>query len=418
ATTLQNFFKLILRKDYGWGAASSYDIFFRFLVVKDYLVKMFFELTPAGSVIVLLGMFSMIRKKMYILFCSFFLGFFLLGPVYVVYGLTPLLSGFIMGVLERFYMLSSLFLFFFFPLGILFISETLATFLVSLSQNKSRKSLYVFLFSSVFIIIPLTLFRFNFSKTNLSTVWLGDTLAEDLLSSLPQHSILALEGDTIFFNTEYVQIAKGFRKDIMLVNLNGIQASAALTKEAKARMQKDKKLTEEIAYLESLIDFGKKQSVFSSVGFQFKDKKYGQLSWVPYGIVYKLQSTSGMPNENDYLTQQEKLWQTFHDPVTVLQNNPSSHGLTLTDIPITYAKGLINTGNYLLNSYGDSKEAKKYFARSIQESSFIDAGYMGLGYASLAQHNCREAADAFTNAIIINPANKTAYVLLYGVYTT
>ena len=415
AYTLQNFIHLVTRGDYGWQPTSgTISISFKFLAVLSYFEKMFIELTPAGSFLILLGMFQTLRKKQFALFSALFLGFFLTGPFYVWYGFVPLLSGFVMGVIERFYLISSAFLFVFFGFGLELFSTLLSSIIPT--DNKKRRGIYKQIIIVIFLILPIALFNINFSKIDLHAVWVGDNLGTDILQPLPKNSVLAIEGDTAFFNTEYMQIARNVRRDITLTNVISLNDHKNIMQDI-AKTTGGKDVPTDIKFLIALESFSKSRPVFATTQFQFRDNLYPHINWIPYGILFKIADKQEMQlTEPQFISLQENLFKQMHLPASFSKTAMAFHNLTISDIPAVYAQGYVNIGDYLLSHYGDVSLAKIYYLRSIDTYPFLASAYTGMGYINLSENDCKAAENQFLQSKQIDPTKKAPYMALYLTY--
>lgn len=410
---LHNFFQLVLRLDYGWKVSAGVDIPLRLLAVKTYAFRLFTELTPAGVFLICVGIFRMFWKRQIYLPTAFLISAILFGPVYVLYGFVPLFSSFIMGVLERFYMISSLFLFLFLPFGIMTVVDLLTQAVGKLSQGEKR-SFYPYLFASVFLIIPFSLLRINFPKTDFHTLMLGDNLGKDFLTNLPPHSLLVLEGDTIFFNTEYMHVTQGIRKDVNIVNIGVLGKTPALAKTMEEIKKSNKKLSDDEAYLQALQKLSSYQPVFSSAIIESK-KTSSEFVWVPEGIVFHLmKKESELSDLHIFLMQEDLAFSLLHVPQKATLDSLPAHSLTIASLPQSYAQGYVNVGNYLISHFQDIKDAKTYFLKALTIDMSNQNALIGLGYTQTLLGNCTDAEKTLKTVLSIHPDNRTAYIYWYG----
>ena len=410
AVTFQNFLHLVLRKDYGWSVNTATDMTSRFLAVKTLAERLLIELTPPGIVLILLGMVEMLRKKMFALFAAVFLGFFLAGPFYVVYGLTPLLNDYVIGVLERFYMLSALFLVIFLPFGVSVIVNFLDRLIGLLPIDKQRRIFYSILFTALFLLLPGMLFRFNSPKTDLHSVWIGDNLGTDLVSPVAPNSFLVLNTDNVFFNSQYIQLAKGVRKDVVIANLIYLPQNSLFVMEKKHITST---LSQQSTDYRTLLQILKSHPIYAWSNFEVSKKKEEQFTWIPFGLGYKIADEKDLSmTEGEFIMQQEAIWQTFHIPFKINLSAAES-GLTISEIPGLYSGGLINIAYYLRTHYHDFQKAKEYYVKAIAVDPQSELGYLGIGFTEIALHNCSSAQIAFGKELSINPTNKQAYLGLF-----
>lgn len=410
---LQSFFHLLLRRDYGTFKAGIFEtpvLGQRIVILKTYLINIALQLTLPVIFLSLLGCIKLYLKDR-LLFISLACAFIISGPVFLGYAGFPLYGAFFLGIYERFFVLSSIFVIILFSFGLLFFSDFIGRFF--------RKK-YTILFRLVFLIIPFLLFYYNFSKTNLSNIWLGDEIAYDLISSLPENSALFLTGDTILFNAWYVHYARGLRPDVRIINVNGLAGDKYLKKEIKEivknkpSLKKREKEGELIG--EAIRQIQKKRPVFAYPEIQPIEKP--KFLWIPYGLTYKLISTSSaIPSEEDFLKQTEALWQEFHTPYFLNRKNLAYGSLSIADIPFVYSNALLATGSFVLKDYKDKEKALEFYKKAI----LIDPNYskpyeiLGVYYLS-AEEKCNLAETNFLKAIELDPYQKMPYYFLYAIY--
>ncbi|MDE2025023.1 MAG: DUF2723 domain-containing protein [Patescibacteria group bacterium] len=411
ASTLQNFLHLVLRADYSWSVSTNPDMLTRFLAVWALAQRLFVELTPAGTFIILLGMVELLRKRMFAVFGACFVGFFLTGPFYVLYGLTPLTNAFTAGVLERFYLIAALFLVLFLPFGIRFIVSVLDMLLKTVILDSSRLKAYHTLFSGIFFILPIMLFILNFQKTDLHNVWIGDNLGIDLLSPLPKKSFLILNTDNILFNTQYVQLGTHLNSGVVLDNLIYLPKHQFFLTERQKVPRKSLSLID--WDYETFLQIQEAYPIYAWTSFQLTKEKDKQFSWMPFGLGFRVVNPGEPPiSEDDFLVQQERIWSTFHIPYRDTLSS-AERGLTVENIPATYANGYANIALYLRTHYKDFEKAKEYYQKSIAIDSEFENGYLGIGYADAALHDCEGARQAFEKVLLLDPAVRQAYISLY-----
>ncbi len=416
ASTLNNFLHLVLRKDYSINVNTDVDFTMRFLSLKAYALDVLFQLTPAVVGLSFLGMVALLLKRKFILFFYFFLAFFFSGPFFFVYSSTQIQSVFTQSVVERFYGVSVVFLILFFPFGITFLLD-LVTKVFTAVSTKKRIVYYRYIFLGVFLIIPILLFKSNFSKTDLHAVWMGDYLGYDILASVPKKSVVFLANDTTLFNSLYMKYSLGMREDVEIVNFNRLGDSTLFMSYKKRILQKEKKIRPEDVDLRTIIELSKDRDVFSISTIKHSDPTKNTLKWVPYGLLLKLDNERKFyKDEETFAKQQGILWGKLHLPDPHETKKFSQRNLTLVDIPSYYAQAAVNTANQYISAYGNAERAKEYFQKAIDLYPNGKNGYFGLGYYYLNKNDCREAERYFDKTIELAPGDKSAYVLLFATY--
>jgi len=403
---LGSFLDVVLRKEYGYiGVGPTPEVNFtqKLIIEKNYFFSLITQLTIPVMFLVLLGAVSLFRKNK-LLFFSFLLAFILSGPFFIAILGLPLINNFYIGIYERFFTMSSVVILLFLPFGI-------QAFVTGLNMI-FKKNTFEKLFITVFLLIPLLLFKYNFNKTDLHDEWIGDNLAYDILSPLPQNSNILILGDTALFNTWYVSYALNFRRDVNILSNNGNQNLEKLTKDYIKKFPQTANDVDVTA--KALLEMAKTKPVFSASRIQTRTGD--KLVWIPYGILYKLLiSEKEIPSKKEFLIQEEKIWSkyknAYFDKASLTKGS-----LTISDIPRAYSDGLLAEGNFILGQYRDLPLAVLFF----QKAQLIDETngdvYLGLATYSSLNKKCKEAQDYILKSISIDPFNKYAYFLSYTNY--
>lgn len=401
-----SFLHLLLRRDYGTFQAGIFEqpaVLQRLVIGKTYFGDIITQITIPAFLLSLLG-FVRLWKKEKIVSIAIALAFFLSGPIFVMYAGFPIAGSFYLGVYERFFLLSEVILLIPFASGLVFFSEKLASFL--------PKRHYSLLFQFVFLMIPLALLFYNFPKTNLASVSIGEAYAYDLLAPLPPHAVLVISGDTLVFNTWYVHLAKHYRPDILLYNIGGGMS----VEEVSKKMQKvaaDKKTD---TLLSVLKDFNTTRPVFSTVMLQ--PAKGDKVVWVPYGLAYAMEvDKSTIPTNDVFFQKSQEIWGKIHVPTKQDLQNKALHNLTISDLPAAYSNALLATGTFLYTNYKDSTNALLYYkkASAADPTNAKVYGTLGIFYMGVGGQ-CHDVADNLAKAIDLYPFDKTSYFFLYNTY--
>lgn len=406
---IPSFLRLFLRRDYGTFNAGIFEppsFLQRLVILKTYLFLVASQLTFPVTFLSIIGFIYLLLKNK-ILSLSLLTGFLVSGPLFVVYAGFPLYGSFFFGVNERFFSLSTIFILFLFPFGLISLSNFL---------GKVLRKKYIFLFQAVFVIIPFFLFYYNFPKTNLSNLWIGENLSYDFISPLPKDSILLLSGDTLLFNSWYVRYARNFRTDVKIVNFSGIAGDGYFRKVADKISKENPKLKDEKLALETLKKIRREHRVFSHGDLQISDTQ--KLTWVPYGLGYELLSENQpLPSKDEFLETAQSVWKNLHIPNSDLRYDLPSKNLTVTDIPIFYANAYLATGNFIYTNYKDSDLAQNFYLRALSVDPNYSKTYEILGVANLlSTKECEKAEDNFLKALDLNINGKFSYFFLYAIY--
>lgn len=405
---LNSFLRLFLRQDYGTftiGQVSAPTLGQRFVILKIYLFDVLVQATiPVVFVSILGAVYALKNNKK--IFFSFILAFILSGPFFITYAGFPFYSAFNIGVYERFIIMSFVILLMFFPFGLLLVKQVF-------NKVFSKKE-YGIILLAAFLIIPLSLFKYNYPKTDLSGFSAGDNLGYNFLSSLPKNSVLMLSGDTVLFNTWYVHYGLGFRPDVEVVNLTGLSGSSFFAEKQMQFLKDNPKEKVDINLNTKVImEIAKTRPVFSIMNVQLTTGK--RLTWVPYGLSSRLLLNNSLPTKNLYEKQVLSLWNSYNIPDSS-KNNLTLGSLTASDIPLFYSSRLIATGNYILENYKDKKNALYYFNKALETDNNNQAAYQVLGNFYVQEKKCTTAETDLKKAIDVSPFDPLSYFVLYYDY--
>lgn len=402
ASSLENFIRLVLRKDYGEFAPNPFnvsyaDLLTELMFVKDYLSKLIFTLTPPVIVLCLIGIARLFVVDKRILF-SFLLGFLFSGPFFVFYGTRFVTNTGEFGVIERFYVLSSVTFLLFLPYGLFVLRRFFDAIFTRLF---SKSTVYSALCIVILFSIPFTLFKDNFAKTDLSKTKIGNNLALDILMHLPRGSVIFPHTDTTTFNIWYAHHVLGIRPDIEIVNMPGAGGYSYQKYLAQNNNESSKGI---------LLEFKEKVPVFFTYETSFGSD---DLILVPRGLTFELIYKKNVPAKEMYIEQIEKTLSALRIPRKT-DLSPSEKNLITPEITTFYSNGLLNIGNFVHFYYKDPKSALAYY----QEASFVDyenyAAYANLAVSQYkALKDCKNSVKNIQNALKYYPISKGYYAIWY-----
>lgn len=405
---IQSFIRLVLRQDYGTFSAGLFSpptFLQRLLILQSYLFTVISQLTIPVIFISLFGVYYLLRIKK-TLTVALLLAWILTGPFFIAYAGFPLYSPFNIGVYERFFILSSIVLLFFFPFGLLFFVKQIKPFF-------RAESLYAMQIG--FFIIPFMLFMYNFPKTNLRSVFIGDNLAKDILRPLPKNSVLFLGGDTILFNAWYIRYVLQYRSDVTLFNINGLLRDPYFLYLEEQFKKKHPKITNKQNIVAgTVLSIAAQRPVFSIQEIK-ADSSYG---WIPYGLTFQLVKKSAFPSKETYLKKVQAIWHTIQIPNR--SNKQIVLGsLTISEIPSIYSNALLTNGYYFFHQYKDTAKAEKYFTMAELVDGENPKVYTILGvYNYTMKKNCKKAEEQLRRAIVLDPYERLSYFTLYSLSKT
>ncbi len=405
----QDLFDLFTRRAYGTFSSGMFEaatFFERLIIFKYYWVSTISSITLPIFAVGIFGMVGLFLKKKFTIFSSILLAFLLTGPIFNFYAGFPLVNAFIVGVAERFNLLSSIFLLFSASFGLFFINETL--------QKIFSKKLYASIIMLAFLIIPIMLFYYNGQKTNLSHSELGTNMGKDYLTSLPKDTVLFASGDSTLFNVWYVYYVLGVRPDVEVVELGGLANSSFMDKAVDEIVKKNIILSEQDSQAANAILYiSQTRPVYFTGQFEFKDKN---IVLVPLGLSLQAMNVKEVPSKKVYLERSQEAWENislpFESTLSVADTNPTS----LNTVRL-YAEALTRIGFFLSQQYGDSMLALEYFNSALMVYPNASKAFAGRGtikFETLKQ--CREGEEDLKKAVSINPVEKNYYVLLDILY--
>lgn len=406
ATTLHNFIHLLLRKDYGIAPAvfNEIPISVKLLNVQNFLQALLQNYSYQGMLLILMGAIYLIKQHR-LLFAGLVTAFLIAGPLYMFYGAiaTGIPAG--IGIIERFYVLPSVILAFFIPFGLFF--------LFSLLKPRFSRSVYAYVIVGYFLIVPLLMLRYNFAKTDLSQTQIGNTLADNIYSYLPQNAVLFVSGDTTTFNIWYNSYVLGKRPDVGLINPPGVGGNkyfdAAIN---RYRADHPHEPLKDLPLL-TIADLQTTKRMFATYQLPFLPPKTVLL---PEGIVYEIVKRDALPDERTYVAQVEPY---LHRLRIVRKETlaPAEDNLVAEEIPTIYASGLVRIADFIYTQYHDPALAEHYYRRALWIDPDHSNAYAGLALSLFtAYHDCQAAPENMKQAITLYPVWKTYYIQLYVIY--
>lgn len=403
---LSSFLDVILRKHYGTfgvGEVASIVPLQRLLIQKEFFSTLLFQLTPPVIFFCMLGILYAFKKHKALLI-SLLLGFILCGPFFIALIGISFYSAFYIGIYERFFTMSLVVLLFFFPLGV--------KFFIDLINKIFKKNTFETLFILILFIIPIFLFKYNFPKTDLHNVYIGDNLAFDLLMPLPKNAYFMIIGDTQIFNSWYGRYALNIRKDVTLLTGVGNQNFEKVKDKYLKKYPKDAKDIDLAGKV--LKDLAKDHPVISSSKINLTTNE--KMTWIPYGLSYLLLGENkNMPTKEEFIDKQSAIWNNFKNK-DFLDSHLSTNSLTIADIPDIYTSALIAQGAFIDSQYKDKKLAFAYYQRAKLVDTKNRKPYLALATYYTSVNDCKRVEENVFKALDFYPLDSISYFLLYHNY--
>ena len=392
--TLEGFIKLVTRSIYGWTQGNGVvPLSIRMLVLQYYGSYLLSVLSVFLIGVSLFGIFALIRKKQIIVFFAILFAVLFFGPLFMFYSavIYVLFDNFNQGMFEKYLTPSIIFLLLLVSFGIRYLVDFLIQVVTAISDSKQLHPRGESLLLALFIIAPLWLFISNFSKTDISTIGIADTLGRDILAPLPKQSIVVAGQDDFLFSTRYMQYAYNIRKDVTTY------PQIEYPNVAEQALQNNRP----VFYYVSDINI-----------MNVNENK------MPYGLLFqKVGINKQFPQTKDaYLKVQRPLLANLEKSTLTM---PSSQRLSslkiIADIPHWYAQAFANTAFFLVIHYKDYETAKMYFKKALTIDPENSLAYEGLGDYFVYRKKCFQAENAYQSATNIDFFNKRIYRKLYKV---
>jgi len=203
--TLYGLFRLVTRASYGTFVLTSLPEKVSFSSQSLGLIKLWStSLSIIGLTLAVLGLIKAFKNSK-LLFCHSLFLILIVGFFLSYYSAMPFDEFYQIQYLERFQIITSIFLTALMAFGLLMIKDLID----KLKKKVIKKSIYL-----LFLIIPLSLFISNYKKVNQRNNYFGQYLAEDILSNVPQDSILIFGNDATINVIFYTRHVLGQRQDV------------------------------------------------------------------------------------------------------------------------------------------------------------------------------------------------------------
>jgi len=406
ATTWNNFWHLVLRKDYGFAPPITGAVpeQIKLIFLKDYFKTLMDNYSYQIFFVALFGVLQLFRKDKW-LGGSLLFTFLFSGPAFIFYGAPTIATTAAWGIIERMYTFSITIFAFFIPFGFLFIKEFV--------DKKFPKKIYGSAILIYFAIIPVFMLIYNFPKTDLSRTTIGNNLASDVLSAVPKNALLFSDGDTTTFNIWYVHYVLGNRSDVGIINPAGVGGTNILDKLINDYKKKHPKTKLSEVLPLSLADARQKRDIFGTYRFPYQPSGTTQ---VPYGLVYKLIDTDKIPEKEAYVASVEAGLKRLHiarrETLSLADSN-----LINAEIPLIYSNALVRIGDFVTSQYKDYDLAEHYYRRALWIDPENPAAYAGLALSQFqAREDCTQAISNMKEAIAYYPVWKAYHLQLYLLY--
>lgn len=394
-TDWSQFVRLVTRADYGtFQSGGVYGTLMkqRFLQIVVYARFIHLDFTWFGIGLLAIGMYGL-WKRARTYFWFFTIAIFSIGPLFFFYASFPLANRFTFGTYERFLLPSYTMFALIFASGLREVSNWGKH---TLTKYMGKKSVvFYWCFVAILFVYPLTQLGVTMWKFyGLPEDRTAEHLGYDLLSPLPQGSILLLGADTPLFSAQYVRYGLGFRPDIALLHASrlGFDDYQKLTHKnfPHLTITTDESGSAIIPLVQS---YGHMYPIFSNALLPAGKDWY----WVPHGLLYRLVYKDELPTPEALLAINRALWSTYHSPEGGILSRYNH--LMLASVRDVYAEAHIYLAKILIRA-GLFSEAKKELVQALGygDTESASSAYTYMGLAALFENNCTEAIDSFQKA--------------------
>ena len=263
---------------------------------------------------------------------------------------------------------------------------------------------------SYFLIIPLLMLKYNFPRTDLSKTKIGNTLARNVLSSLPENSVLFVTGDNTTFSIWYIYYVLKERQDIDIINPPGVGNNLYLDKEINDYFKKNPKTQTKDIIANTFDEIRKKRRVFTN--YEIKPMPKNTIL-VAKGLVFEIMTKQNVASEEKYLEGVEKNWR----KIKIQRRetlNPAEQNFIAPEIPFIYSNSLVHIGDFLDSHYRNPQKAESYYRRALWIDDTNPQAYSGLAISLYkSDKDCRQSLENIKQAISIYPIWKNYYIQQY-----
>ncbi|OGK18437.1 hypothetical protein A3D80_00365 [Candidatus Roizmanbacteria bacterium RIFCSPHIGHO2_02_FULL_40_13b] len=404
-TTVQNFLNLVLRRTYGTfqsGPIFAQNFISRLIQFPYMLEFIKTDFTIVGVFLAIIGCIGQFRKRRQ-LWIYFFLIFLFVGPFYFFYASYYIIDRFSLATFERFLLPSYMIITIWIGEGIIVSYKILTKF----TKKQLAPSFYL-----LFLVLPISLLFINYPKISiLKNDRTAENHALDILSTVPQNTILILQYDTTLFDTQYVYFTQKVRPDIKLFHFYKLY-QGQLTNQIKKQYpdlivpsgMKEKFIAKFVS------ENAKKFPIYinNPIPVNIKDSY-----WVRLGLLFRFYTKSNLPKTAEIFKENERLWTQYSNPLS--GSLGKYNNLMLSNILDFYKDGRLELGRMYEDSQMYDKALFHYLKAQQLEPELDEAPYrMGIVYAK--KGNCHKSKEALSTAIAITPSKADYYFSMSQLY--
>ena len=388
AVTWEGFFRLVTRSVYGTFRASQssgqslLDRGFNILTLFQYVWQ---DFRFFGIALIGMGATTLYRlhKKMFLLTISY-VGMLLF---YLFYAGFPVGADFALGTLERFFVI---------PYGVFGVLlgigiAGILSHIHDLTKKGNVRKLTSKILTAGFImlcvfeivrIMRLNLYRISPLKTDRTI----ETLADDILASVPPNAILNLQDDLSIFSVQHALYVRHKRNDVRFILFPHFVFSSY--REHMNHMYPDVVFPEydETSQFSSYIQRFIEANAQTRPIVSDWNNQPAMMRWVPEGLVFRYYPPqTAIPHATEILVKNTLLWESFGDP--------SSHALgtyrhlLLSDVFRYISKKRVALASFAFDT-GNVERGKEEFQKAVLGSPSLYQLYTRLISEEIAKKSC------------------------------
>ena len=383
------FIRLVTRAVYGTfraGQMFGLNLIDRYFQLRFLGETLLIDFTKIGVILGVIGIVEHYREHKQT-FWPFVMSFLLAGPGFLFYAAFPIYLNFHLGTSERFLLIPYFLLSIWIAFGIAAVAKLVERMINRLVHKRTILSATL-----VMGVLPLAMLYTNYAKLgSLRFDATAENLAQDILDTAPDNSLLFLADDTSIFDTQYLYLTQGKTK-----GFRGLKLIQTGTLSFPSYLQV-------LAYQYPELEVGtweKNTNVFDEMVKRY----YGtypllstmplttgkDFAWIQTGILYRLYKIEEIKNMqiNEFIVLNEQLFQSYHDPLQGSLGN-YKHPM-LADVLRVYATSKKEFAKVVFaNQKLDL--AEKYLKGALElEPELIDTAQI-LGAVYIAEKKCPEA---------------------------
>ncbi len=417
--TINGFVRLVTRAMYGTFRSNQsigLNPMDRYLAIKIAAETVLIDFTLVGLLLIVCGVVVQFLKQRRFFYATL-IAFLLTGPVFAFYAGFPVLQNFTLATSERFLLVPYLFICIWMAYGIVFIVDTINVLLKRVAPHVKISSIIIL------GLLPVAFLIANFPKMlPLKNDQTSELLAQDILKTAPDHSVLFLYTDIPLFNTQYFYYTKGGRKnwrDIKIVHTGMLGADfyQSVLKSQYPDLDfsgiwNDRTKESVTVVADKYID---SFPIVSDTALPVDSNKYG---WVPQGLLYRLYKITSNLNplsKEEYISIVEPLFANYQNPSQGALRE-YTHVMLAAALHV-YAVKYSDAGKVLF-SLGEYETAEKYFRTALDYVPQLYEIELPLVETLMAQKKCKEAEGILRSHIGVIYNDPYPYQLFVRLYKT